>query len=449
MPLDTRTFAADALVDVERGRVFAREAVAPRRDALADGRDRSLLMRIVYDAVRRRATLDALLAASSKRPLAELHPFVRASLRAALAQAVLSDRIPASAAVDGAVEAVKEKVGVPASGFVNGLLRGVLRAVEGPASGAEDPRRDVPRPGGVPLRLRHPTFPDPAAGLAENLAPRYAHPAWLVRRWLARHGEATTRAMLEAGASRPPVVLRARRGDRDALVEDLVATGTAARAGEQPEEVVVEDGDSAGLAPVREGRAVVQDGTAQRIAPLADVRPGDRVLDLCAAPGGKTLHLLELLDGTGEVLACDSAPDKVEALRALLASRAVAGALARVSVVPKEGVLPFPPASFDSVVVDAPCTNTGVFRRRIEARDRLRESDVAALALLQRDLVARALPLVRRGGRLVYSVCSVEPEEGEANVAAIAASTGARVEPAFSVLPSTTHDGGFAAVLHV
>src|SRR5205085_1053432 len=161
------------------------------------------------------------------------------------------------------------------------------------------------------------------------------------------------------GASRPPVVLRARRGDRDALVRDLVAAGSAAHAGEQPEEVVVEDGDAAALAPVREGRAVVQDGTAQRIAPLADVRPGDRV------------------------------------------------------------------------------------------RDRLRESDVAALALLQRDLVARALPLVRRGGRLVFATCSVEPEEGADNAAAMAAASGARLEPAFAVLPSPAHDGGYAAVLHV
>ena len=98
MPLDARTLAADALVDVERGRIFAREAVAARRDALADARDRALLQRIVFDTVRRRATLDAVLDAASRRPLADLDPFVRAAMRAALAQAFFSDRIPASAA---------------------------------------------------------------------------------------------------------------------------------------------------------------------------------------------------------------------------------------------------------------------------------------------------------------------------------------------------------------
>jgi 16S rRNA (cytosine967-C5)-methyltransferase len=438
----------DALVDVERGKAFAREAVAARRASLADPRDRGLLTKLVFEVVRRRATLDALLEPWSRRPLAELDPRVRAALRLGLGQAVLFVPAPPWAAVAGAVEAAKAAAGPGAGGYVNAVLRNALRAVEGEATGPEDPLRDVPRPEAPALRFRRPVFPDPAADPAESLARRFAHPAWLVRRWLARHGPATTRAMVEAGASRPRVSLRARPGAREALLAELAVPGVVARAGEAPDEVVVEEGDTEALAPVRAGRAAVQDGTAQRVAPLADPRPGDRVLDLCAAPGGKTLHLLDLLGERGEVVAGDVVPARVEALAALLAARAPGGLSSRAVLLPREGALPFAPSSFDAVVVDAPCTNTGVLRRRLEARDRLREGDVAVLAALQRDLVARAWPLVRPGGRLVYSTCSVEPEEGSENAVAMAAAApGSRLEPGFDVLPSTTHDGGFAAVL--
>ena len=116
--------------------------------------------------------------------------------------------------------------------------------------------------------------------------------------------------------------------------------------------------------------------------------------------------------------------------------------------VPERGPLPFAAASFNGVLVDAPCSNTGVLRRRVEARDRLREGDIAALAAAQRDLLERAAPLTRPGGRLVYSTCSVEPEENGAVVDAfLAAHPGWRAIPGFEVLPAADHDGGFAAVL--
>jgi 16S rRNA (cytosine967-C5)-methyltransferase len=254
--------------------------------------------------------------------------------------------------------------------------------------------------------------------------------------------------MLEAGVSRPPLSLRARPGGRDDLRRDLAAAGVVARAGDAPDEVVVEGGDAAAIPAVRDGRAAVQDGTAQRVAPLLDVRPGDRVLDLCAAPGGKAVHVLDLLGARGEVVAADVSPEKVEALAAALASRSPrAGPVARATLVPAEGPLPFAPGSFHAVLVDAPCTNTGVLRRRPEARLRLRERDVPALAAAQRALLERAWPLVRPGGRLVYATCSVEPEDNEANASAFAsAHPDARRLPGFEVLPSRDRDGGFAAV---
>ena len=164
------------------------------------------------------------------------------------------------------------------------------------------------------------------------------------------------------------------------------------------------------------------------------------------------MQRVDLLGERGEVVACDASADKVAALSATLAARAAAegGPRARVVEVPETGPLPFAPSSFHGVLVDAPCSNTGVLRRRPEVRDRLRPKDVASLAAAQRALLERALGLVRPGGRLVYSTCSIEPEE---NAAVVEALRGAHptLEPvaAFEVLPTIDQDGGFATAFRV
>ena len=163
------------------------------------------------------------------------------------------------------------------------------------------------------------------------------------------------------------------------------------------------------------------------------------------------LHVADLLAGRGEVVAADVEAEQVGALAAFLASRLPADA-ARVEtvVVSRDGPLPFAPGSFHGVLVEAPSSETGILRRRPEACDRLRAADVRAFAEAERALLTRALPLVRPGGRLVYAVRSVEPEEGEGLVASFAAEhPGLRLAPGVDVLPSIADDGGFAAVLQV
>jgi 16S rRNA (cytosine967-C5)-methyltransferase len=445
---DPRAVAVEVLVAVERGVAFAKPLLDTALAGVADARDRGLATEVTYGALRRRRTIDACLAAFSRTALPRLSPLVRAALRAGAQQVLFLDRVPAHAAVDAAVGLVAARTNPRFAGYANAVLRNLLRAVERrdvAAGEPEDPTRDVPRPGATSLRFRRALFPDPEADPADNLGVRYAHPTWLVRRWVERRGLAPARAMLEAGASRPPLALRAPPGGRGDLLARLVAAGARARAGEGPDAVVVEDGEVAALGLVREGLASVQDETAQRVAPLLGLRGGERVLDLCAAPGGKARHALDLLApaGGGDVVACDVTEEKTGALRAALRGRPV-----RVVLVPEEGPLPFPPASFDAVLLDAPCSNTGVLRRRVEARDRLSERDVPLLAALQRRLLARAMPLVAAGGRLVYATCSVEPEECEDVVASVLReSAGWRAEPGFSSLPTLAHDGGFAAVL--
>src|SRR5688572_14768048 len=444
---DAREHAVDALIALERPSARAKDVVDPLRAALSDPRERGLLTEIVYGVARRQETLDAVLEAFSKLSVRRLDPVVRAALRAALHQALFLERVPPSAAVDAAVGIVKRRAHIRLAGFTNGVLRTVLRSIEGPVRGPEDPRRDVPRPPGASLRFSRELFPDPAVDLPGNLALRYAHPAWLVERWVERLGLERARAVLEVGCVRPPLSLRARPGTRDAVIARLAAADVAATAGEAPDEVIAAGGDAAALDVVREGLAFVQDGTAQRVAPLVDPRAGERILDLCAAPGGKALHLLDLLGSAGEVVACDVDDDKVTALAATLTLRAPPGTTSRALKI-GPGPLPFEPASFDAVLVDAPCSNSGVLRRRPEARRRLKPLDVVNLAALQDSLLARAAPLVRPGGRLVYATCSIEPEENEQRVARLVADVPSLSRgPAFFALPTAASDGGFAALL--
>ena len=446
-PPTARDLAARILLEEERRHTRIRDLLASQRTGLADSRDRGLLTEIAYGTVRRRGTLDAVLAPRSRRPIARLSGPVRTALRLALYQVLFLDRVPAHAAVDHAVSWVRRGAGAKTAGYVNAVLRAAVAQVTGPAVGKEDPRRDVPREDGSVIRLKDETFADPESDLAANLAGRYACPQWLVERWLGHCGEARTQATLRVGIMRPPLSLRA-RGSRDDLYRVLKEAGATVRAGTADTALLVEGaGESAALGAVGRGEAWVQDATAQRVAPLLRPEPGQRLLDLCAAPGGKTLHLTDLLAGTGEVVACDVEPEKIDALKQL-ADQVRGDVRLEVRGIEREGPLPFEPASFDAVLVDAPCTNTGVLRRRVEVRWRLKPEDIDALAVLQRDLLERSLPLVKPGGRLVYTTCSLEPEENEAVAAAFFAAHEADLEREHSVETPAGRDadGGFAAV---
>lgn len=446
-----RDLAADVLLAYAARGQRVKDGLERVRAGVRDPRERGLLTEAAYGTVRHQGTLDVCLAAFSRRALDALDLAALVGLRLALYQVLFLDRVPPSAAVDHAVGWVRSIAGPGAAGYVNGVLRGLLRGLVGRAEGPEDPRRDVPREDGSALRFVDPLFPDPGLAPAQNLGARYAMPPWLVERRLQRLGLERTRALLRTEGRRPAVTLRVRRGSVDDLRRRLAGADPGARPGPVDGSLLLPAGEGAALGPVARGEAAVQDATAQRVAPLLAPRRGERVLDLCAAPGGKALHLADLLaaEGGGEVLACDVDPRKVEGLEALRA-QVPAGVGWRTATVPAEGPLPFEPASFDAVLVDAPCSNTGVLRRRVEARWRLRPEHIPALAAQQGALLRRALPLLRPGGRLLYSTCSVEPEENVEVVARLAAERPQlRVTEGFDVLPADDADGGFAALLGV
>ena len=446
-PPTARDAAADLLLAEEKKRLWIRDGLPGARSLLSDPRDRALLTELAYGVVRRKGTLDAVIAPQSRRPLPRLAGPVRVALRLAVYQMLFLDRVPVHAAVDHAVTWARRKVGAKAGGYTNAVLRATARSIEGMARGEEETCRDVPREDGSAMRLVRPVFPDPVTEPAANLAARYAMPPWLVERWIAARGAARARALLQVGIGRPPLTLRA-RGDRDALAAALEADELVVRRLPIPTALLVDRGPEAkALRAVARGEAWVQDMTAQRVAPLLAPAPGDRLLDLCAAPGGKTLHLADLLGGRGEVVAADADASRLQSLRAV-GRQMPPGVTLAPQVVASEGPLPFEPASFDGILVDAPCTNTGVLRRRVEVRWRLDEADIRALALVQRSLLERALPLLKPGGRLVYSTCSLEPEEnGELVRAFVRDHPGLVIDEELDVPPSHDADGGYAARL--
>jgi 16S rRNA (cytosine967-C5)-methyltransferase len=370
---NVRALAAQVLTAAEKR--FVDEALEAQRGAALSRRDRALLTTLVYGATRRRRELDWLIDRCAQR----VHPEIRQHLRIALFQIRHLDKIPRHAAVNEAVELAKG-VSRKSAGFVNAVLR--------KAADME---------------------------LPDTIGIQSSHPDWLIERWRRRFTGKEIEAILEADNAILPVTIRP---------NPLKAAG--------PIEL---EGDPAGDPRFAEGLFTVQDETSMKVAPLLDPKPHERVLDLCAAPGGKTTHLAELMGGKGRVIAVDL-PDRI----GLVAESARRLGLANIDCVAGDGATIAFREPFDAILIDAPCSNTGVLARRPDVRWRLKEKDIAGAAGLQRRLLANGARLLKPGGRLVYSTCSLEPEENRIE------EPGLRVEKEEFTLPTDRHSGGYQAL---
>ncbi len=388
---DARAAALRILQRVDSGDAYASLLLDHEQPALRDPREGRLLRELVLGVLRRRSILDHVIETLSGRSVDRLDPPVRAALRAGTYEILFLDRVPAFASVDRAVELVKHGPSRAAAGLVNAVLRRVAR--EG--------------------RERLPAAP--ASGDTAALALYHAHPRWWVERLVARAGATDAARLLEADnlAAAPVLALNRARTRREALARRLREEGVITEPCVfAPDALRVREGTLTSSRALADGWCWVQDEASQLVALLAGEQPGPRVADLCAAPGGKTMALLARLPAAGRVLACDRSPAR---LRRLDENLRRIGARERVDLLAVDLVRPGAAlaATFDDVLLDAPCTGTGTLRRHPEIRWRLRPEDPARLAVLQGRLLDAAAALVRPGGRLVYSVCSLEPEEGQ------------------------------------
>jgi 16S rRNA (cytosine967-C5)-methyltransferase len=379
---DPRRAAVDVLVRVEGG-AFADVLVGERlARGVVEPRDGALFTRLVYGTETWRGRLDWTLARLARRPLADLTPSVRAALRLGLFQLLMLDRVPAHAAVDTTVTLVKQFAGAGAGSFANAVLRGFLRS-------GED------------------AFPDAERQPDLHLAVRWSHPEWLVRLWRAELGDERTKALLAANAEPAPTVVRVDPDvtSRDAIIARLEARGVAAQTtAYAPYGLVVQ-------APVSaiagESGLTLQGEASQLVVDVLDPRPGERVLDLCAAPGGKT-GAIAARTAPAAVVAGDRSRAGMRRVAALPAARA-----GRVHALVADAVQVPLRAAFDAVLVDAPCSGLGTLRAHPEIRWRRQPADLEQLAARQDVILASAAALVRPGGRLVYSTCTVARAENE------------------------------------
>ena len=386
--LELRRVAAEILMRVERDRAFADVLLGHALPAFANPADRRLLTRTVLGAIAMRARLDHELARVCSRPLDALDAAVLAILRAALFQLRFLDRVPRHAAVDTAVTLARETAGPGAAGFVNGVLRGALRA-----DGAIPPR---------------------GADLAGWLALAGSHPRWMVEKFIEWFGARAAEALIEANNGPAPTVLRLNlaRGAPEELLARLAAEGfeIAAR-GRLPETVVLAAAPPFDAPAMRDGLCQMQSEASQLVARMLAPAAGATVVDCAAAPGGKAGHLAELAGPSGTVLAVDvnfTGLKKVRVGAARLGHRRVFPVRADASA-----AMPLAPSSCDAVLLDAPCSGIGTLREHPEIRWRLRPEDFSRLAAVQSAMLRKASAIVRPGGVMVYSVCSLAPEEGE------------------------------------
>lgn len=450
-----RELAGGIVRGVLAGRGAARTHVerAAERTSL-QGRDAALLTELVYGTVRRLGSLDLVLERCAKGGLGRIDEDVLGHLRVGVYQLLFLDHVPPAVAVSEAVSAVHRP---SARGFTNAVLRAAGRLVVGRRE--EDAWPEGVAPGRLLLgrergwvELGEALLPDPARDPVGWLSDAASLPPGHVSGLVERLGLAGALEVARAHDAPPPLCLRANllRGGRDALLEKLRAAGLQAEPGEPPEAIRL--GSSLGegaVAPLWAGVATVQDETAMRVARLLEPRPGERVLDLCAAPGGKTTHLAELMGDQGRVDALDV--DAARVRKVGDAARRLRLTCVRAAVTDPEDPRPEAGPPIDRVLADVPCSNTGVLRRRVELRHRLGQLETAPLLALQARLLRRAVELCRPGGVVVYSTCSIEPAENEEQVQALLRERpDLRLEEELRALPRRgAGDGGYAARLRL
>jgi 16S rRNA (cytosine967-C5)-methyltransferase len=414
---DARAAAAEICADLRGGDLL--DSSFERRTARLESRDRRWTRELVYGMLRRRSWLDALLADRVSGGLARLDVDVIDLLRLGAYQLLTMGSVPPYAAIGQTVEIVKRRHGIGASKLANAVLRRLDRERETLAVVAPD-------------------------DLTDALALAYSHPRWIVGRWLARWGEDATRRLLQANNGEAPLVARPYHVVREQLEAMFESAGVGT--GEAP---LVPDslvllrgvGSMTELGAFRQGLFHLQDPAATLVTRYACVPTGATVADLCAAPGGKAL---ELARSAGTVLAGDASKNRLARVRENVQR------LDAPNIIPFVGDALHPPlAEVDAVLVDVPCTGTGTFRRHPDARWRLKASDFAVLPSLQRAILRSSAGIVRPGGLLIYSTCSLELEENDEQVATFLAEhpEWTLEAPPSGVVPDTVLDEGLLRVL--
>jgi 16S rRNA (cytosine967-C5)-methyltransferase len=432
LPADSGRSAALAILEGVEFRGGSSNALLAEIGA-RDERESHLATTLVYGVLRQRRTLDRLIERTSSRPLAGIDPPTLIAIRLALFQILFLTRVPRAAAVDETVSLVRARRGRGAAAFANGVLRAACRLLDG----GLDPKTLLPEEGR-----------DPAVFLAEA----YSFPPALVSRYLHRFGRPECEALLDTLNRPAATVLRVVQGasSPDDLVRRLRDEGVEAIPSPVlPGALRVVRGAPQRTGAFRDGLIYIQDEAAQIVALLLQpIEAACRMLDLCAAPGGKLLAAAQTFPPDGVMIATDSSRARLRLLEDN-SRRLRVGGFHRVVT---DAALPGLRGGFDRLLLDAPCSGTGVIRRHPEIRWRRSAADIVAAAGFQARALRAAAGLVSRSGRLVYSVCSLEPEEGRERIDELLREReDFEIVDARAILPSSLHrlvdEAGFLTTL--
>jgi 16S rRNA (cytosine967-C5)-methyltransferase len=396
-PRTPREIALGILHQVDTRRAFADlQLNQALRDHDLDARDAAFVTELVNGTLRWRARLDWVLSRYLRNDLDDLPPWIRNGLRLALYQLLFLDRVPPHAVVDEAVKLARVYGHPGTAGLTNGVLRKILRD----PAGVPDPEQVIADP-------------------AEALAVAASHPQWLVDRWRRRLGDEEARALMMAENRPSGMSLRVHPGrtDRETLRRALAERGIETEPGALSRVSLRVRGNFSPARVPEFNRFFVQDESETLVGELLDPQPGETVLDLCAAPGGKTCHIQESRGSRGLVVAAEIQRPRL----ARVVENVERLGLQNVLPVQADGLTLALSHPVDRVLVDAPCSGLGVLGRRADARWRKTEMAMRGLCALERDLLAAGSRWVRPGGVLVYSVCSFEPEEGQHQIRAFLA----------------------------
>jgi 16S rRNA (cytosine967-C5)-methyltransferase len=427
MPVSAaRQIAFDVLLRVESESAYASELLHSALAPNIKPADAALATEIVLGVLRWRRLLDFLLDRQLKKPVQRLDLPVAIALRMGFYQIRFLQRIPARAAVNESVELVKRARKSSAASLVNAVLRRALADAKAPVN------KLLP----------------PDLALGDRLGIMHSHPAWMIDRWLARFGESATIALLEADNRAPRLALAIHDTERrDEVLRELESSGLRVEPGRLLKNAFAASGGSiTHTAPFRGGQISVQDEASQAVPLLLGVSPGNRVLDLCAAPGGKTAALARAAGPKGFVIAGELHEHRLRSMREQLSRLRIAvvdcaeerfanvgeprdageSGVSRAHLVALDAARPLPFSTpFDRILVDAPCSGTGTLARHPEIRWRLSPEQLNEFHVLQAKLLRSALAHLAPGGRLVYSTCSIEPEENESVIAEVLESVAA------------------------
>ncbi len=384
-----------------------------------DTRDRGFIQETTYGIVRHKSELEWIAKRLSRGNLKQA---VVPHLLVGLYQIFMMDNVEEYALVNETVDAVRNAGMKGLTGYVNGVLRSALRQKEELLKGLD----------------------------RQKLAIRHSHPELLIKRWTARHGEEKSAELCQWNNSRAGVTMRVclQKIPMDDMLSKLNDAGVPCKRNILMPDDCIDIGHGhriPDLPGFNEGLFMVQDASTLVPVKLLAPQPGARVLDACSAPGGKTIHIAELMEGSGEIVAMDNQRDRLAAVK----MNAQRMGVENIKTVLKDAATLSGEEAFDAVLVDAPCTNTGVLRRRPEAKWRFTKDSLQDSATLQKRLLDSCSKAVRPAGRLVYSICSIEPEEGETLIERWINSHRdfSVVKTEYLLPPGKGSDGGFCALL--